>query len=75
MNEPGRGSSRSWRWIGACLGAVFLAAAIVIVVQGLPGPSAGEIVAALVLGGLGLDAVISALRDRRSLLERIGPLP
>jgi hypothetical protein len=74
MNGPG-GNSRSLRWIGAGLGAVFIAAAVVIIVQGMPGLSAGEIVAALGLGGLGLDAVISALRDRRSLLARIGPLP
>lgn len=74
MNVQG-GDGRPLRWIGACLGVVFVAAAVVIVVQGMPHPSAGEIVAALVLGGLGLDAVISAFRARRSWLERIGPLP
>lgn len=74
MSVPG-GNSRPLRWVGACLGAAFVAAAAVIVVQGMPDLGVGEIVAALVVGGLGLDAVISAIRDRRSLLARIGPLP
>jgi hypothetical protein len=32
-------------------------------------------VAALVTGGLGMDALPSAARNRRSILSRIGPLP
>ncbi|CAN5712806.1 hypothetical protein BH23GEM8_BH23GEM8_01580 [soil metagenome] len=35
----------------------------------------GALLVAFVLGALGLDAVISAARDRRSLVSRIGPLP
>jgi hypothetical protein len=31
--------------------------------------------AALLVGGLGAEVVYSALRGRRSLLSRIGPLP
>ena len=31
--------------------------------------------AALVVGGLGIDAIYSAIRGRRSLISRIGPLP
>lgn len=31
--------------------------------------------AAICVGGMGIDAVDSAMRNRRSLLSRIGPLP
>lgn len=31
--------------------------------------------AALAVGGLGLDAIVAALKGRRSLISRIGPLP
>jgi hypothetical protein len=31
--------------------------------------------AALSIGGLGIEAIYSAMRNRRSLLSRIGPLP
>jgi hypothetical protein len=31
--------------------------------------------AALCLGVLGIDAIYSAIRGRRSLISRIGPLP
>jgi membrane associated rhomboid family serine protease len=50
---------------------IVLAVAIAIVSDaGWPGH-----VAALVVGGLGVDALHSAARKRRSLLSRIGPLP
>ena len=31
--------------------------------------------AALAVGALGIDAIYSAIRGRRSLISRIGPLP
>jgi len=31
--------------------------------------------AAVAVGGLGLEAIYSAIRGRRSLISRIGPLP
>ena len=31
--------------------------------------------AAVAVGGLGIDAIYSAIRGRRSLMSRIGPLP
>ena len=33
------------------------------------------IAAAIVVGGLGLDLLITTMRGERSLLSRIGPLP
>jgi len=50
---------------------IVLAVAIAIVSDaGWPGR-----VAALVVGGLGIEALYSAARNRRSLISRIGPLP
>ncbi|MFZ1623210.1 MAG: hypothetical protein WAU48_00280 [Gammaproteobacteria bacterium] len=34
-----------------------------------------SLIAAVLIGGLGLDAIVSALRNKKSLLARIGPLP
>ena len=31
--------------------------------------------AAVAIGGLGIEAIYSAIRGRRSLMSRIGPLP
>ena len=31
--------------------------------------------AALIIGGLGIEAIYSAVKNRQSLLSRIGPLP
>jgi heme A synthase len=50
---------------------IVLAVAIAIVSDaGWPGR-----VAALVVGVLGIEALYSAARNRRSLISRIGPLP
>ncbi len=49
-----------------------IALAIVLAVQPL---STGALIAAIVLGGVGLEAVLASLRGKRALLARIGPLP
>jgi hypothetical protein len=66
---------RGSRIVTGCIGALFvaLAIAIVAVVERPMGP--GALIAALVIGLLGIDALINAVRNRRSLLSRIGPLP
>ncbi len=70
MTEP----SRTDRAVALFFGLFFcgIALAIVLLVQPL---STGALIAAVALGGLGLDAIFSALRGRRALLSRIGPLP
>lgn len=73
MMSLGDFSSRSYRIITAGTGALFAGIAVVIAV--MSDHSIGPILAALVLGGLGLEAVYSAWRCRLSLLGRIGPLP
>lgn len=61
------------RWVAAAIGTLFIAIALFILVSDAPG--LGPLFAAAVIGGLGLEAVVSAARNRRCLLSRIGPLP
>lgn len=61
------------RRITACLGLLFTALGAWIayaIADDWP-----AYLAALVVGGLGVDAIYSAIRGRRSLISRIGPLP
>ena len=61
------------RIVTAAIGLLFVVAAVVILF--VADGSVKTWIGAGVVGGLGLDALVSALRDRRSLLARIGPLP
>lgn len=63
------------RIVTAAFGLFFLAIAVVIVFVADASNTLGATIAALVVGVLGLDAVLAAIRRRRSLLERIGPMP
>ena len=63
------------RILTALLGAFFVLLAFAIVLLVDQSMLVGAIVAALVIGLLGVDACISAALDRPSLLQRIGPLP
>ena len=71
MSEDGRNldESQGSRIVTACVGALFvaLAIAIIAVVDRPTGP--GVLVAASII------ALLSAVRGKRSLLSRIGPLP
>ena len=55
------------------VGALFVVLGTLIAVTAENG--ALSYLAALGVGGLGIDAIVSALQNRRSLLSRIGPLP
>ena len=59
----------------ALFGAFFVALAAAILVLAWSSSPVGAAIAALVLGFLGAEAIFSAVRGRRSLLSRIGPLP
>ncbi|MEP6549354.1 MAG: hypothetical protein ABJD53_17990 [Gammaproteobacteria bacterium] len=63
------------RWVAASFGLLFIIISVVIVYASAPAPGWAVYLTALVIGLLGLDAVISAVRKRRSLLSLIGPLP
>ena len=67
--------SQGSRIVTGCMGALFvaLAIAIIVVVDRPMGP--GVLVAASIIASLGIDALLSAVRGKRSLLSRIGPLP
>lgn len=77
MSEYGRNpdKSRGSRIVTACMGALFAALAIAIIVVVDRPIGLGALVAAMVIGLLGIDALLSAVRAKRSLLSRIGPLP
>ncbi|WP_156119932.1 hypothetical protein [Leptolyngbya sp. KIOST-1] len=67
--------SRSYRWVTAGFGLVFVGLAIAILLAADSQRKLGSAVATAIVGGLGGDAIVSAVRGRRSLLSRIGPLP
>ena len=74
-NAPDRQGTRSttYRVFTAVLGVVFVGVAIVILV--ISERTFGPFTAALVVGALGVNAIVSALRNRECWLARIGPLP
>ena len=78
MTDPiarDRQRSKTERIVTAAFG-VFLVVLAIVLFLSVDGPiSVGQVVAALALGLLGVDACVSAARNKRSLLERIGPLP
>jgi hypothetical protein len=65
--------SKTYRLVTAAFGVLFAVIALVMVV--VSDRSLGPLLVAAVVGILGVDAVVSALRNKPSLLSRIGPLP
>ncbi len=65
--------SRAYRTVTCLFGVFFVGLAVAIFIAAEL--SVGVWIAGFVIGGIGLDAVISAIRRRKSLLGRIGPLP
>lgn len=61
--------------VTAMFGLFFILIAIGIILSVEGSMFLGAVVAALAVGLLGVDACISAIRNKRSMLERIGPLP
>jgi hypothetical protein len=78
MRDPADRStteSRASRTADAGFGAFFLALGVAIFATRDPAAALGALIAAIVVGGLGVEALVAAARGRRSLLSRIGPLP
>lgn len=65
--------STTYRMVTYAFGVLFVALGVAIFV--VADLSMGTIVAGILLGGLGLDAVVSAILGKKSLLAWIGPLP
>jgi hypothetical protein len=75
MGRPTEVPKNAERWVTAMVGLLFVGLAIAIVCSFEADLSLGALAAAAVIGGLGIDALLSAARKRRSILSRIGPLP
>jgi hypothetical protein len=78
MKQPERNKylrSLTHRWITGLFGAFLIVTALVIVLLFDGFSRAGPFIGALCCAALGGDAVVGALRNRVSILERIGPLP
>lgn len=73
--DPGQNQGSRERVVAATFGALFVGIAIAIVLSTWHEWSPGNVLAAIVVGGLGFEALYSAARRRRCLLSRIGPLP
>ena len=67
--------SRTSRVVTALFGAFFILLAVAILIWVDRSMIVGAVVAASAIGLLGVEACISAVRDKPSLLQRIGPLP
>jgi len=65
--------SKTYRIVTAAFGLLFLAISIAILV--VSDRTIGPALAVSAIGTLGIDAIASALRNKLSLLSRIGPLP
>lgn len=72
-SEPLR--SKTYRLITVGVGALFVAIAVAIAVLTDISTQPGALLAAVIIGVLGFDALLGAIRNKRSLLSRIGPLP
>jgi len=72
---PTEAPTNAERWATAVVGLLFVGIAIAIVCFLAADLSFGTFAVAAVVGGLGIDALLSAARKRRSIVSRIGPLP
>ena len=73
--NPAKGESTRERVAAVLIGALFVGIALAILASFMHDLSVGPVLAAVVIGGLGIEALLSAARKRRCLLSRIGPLP
>ncbi|WP_291014485.1 hypothetical protein [Hydrogenophaga sp.] len=65
--------TRAYRLITAVVGALFSVVSVTLLV--VTELTMGPVLAAVVLGFLGVDAIMGAWYNRPSLLARIGPWP
>jgi hypothetical protein len=65
--------SSAYRLVTAAFGLFFTVIAVGILL--VSEFTLGSVVAAAIIGFLGIDAIVSAYRKTSSLLSRIGPLP
>jgi ABC-type bacteriocin/lantibiotic exporter with double-glycine peptidase domain len=73
--DGARPQSKTGRVVTVLFGVFLVVIAAVILAFADWPLSIRALVASLVFGLLGIDACVSAARSKRSLVERIGPLP
>ncbi|MCG9890708.1 MAG: hypothetical protein MH252_06510 [Thermosynechococcaceae cyanobacterium MS004] len=75
--QPSQSRARSTinRWVESAFGLLFVGTGIAMLLLAAPSTRPGSVVAALVVGGLGVETLMSVAYNRQSLLSRIGPLP
>ena len=73
--DPVKQRPRTLRVVTALFGVFLILLAVAILLLVDRSMIVGGVVAALVLGLLGVDACVSAARDKPALVQRIGPLP
>jgi hypothetical protein len=73
--DPVKQRSRTPRVVTALFGVFLILLAVAILLLVDRSMIVGGVVAALALGFLGVDACVSAARDKPALVQRIGPLP
>lgn len=66
---------RASRTADAIVGTVFLILGVAILLTAWQFTPPGAAIAAALVGGLGIEAIVSAVRSKASLISRIGPLP
>jgi hypothetical protein len=69
-NPPKREGSGE-RVAAVLIGALFVGVSLAILAAFMHDLSVGPVLAAVVIGGLGIEALLSAARNRRCLLSRI----
>lgn len=74
MSEQDSSESTAERIGAAVVGLLFVGVSLLILAL-MPQDTTWHQIVALVVAGLGLDAIVSAIRGKRPLLSRIGPLP
>jgi len=67
--------TKARRTVDLLFGVFFIVLSIVILMSSRESTLIGAVVVAIVVCGLGVDAVVSAVRNKQSFLSRIGPLP
>ena len=68
-------ATKPGRTVTTLFGLFFPVLAVVILLAAWEESPFGAVAAALVVGFLGVDAIVSAARGKAALLARIGPLP
>jgi hypothetical protein len=61
--------------VSAAIGILFVGLAVAIVKVAWHDAGWAAYLVAAIIGALGVDALLCAVRNRRCLLSRIGPLP